>query len=183
MSSIYALFESKYKNNLLNRYKVMSATSSAQVISPIRLQFITLLNHFEIENGVMMTSRTSLDLIVDMNLTQRLLISILEIKNIIIITHSTLANWNPPEILTSMLLSKVSSIMKNSNDVNIQLNCNHGLPSENSPKFSHLPDAVWFFDDITWYWKHFRCSSLEYVRWFWSMGWLLGKKRYKLDET
>lgn len=70
----------------------MSATSSAQVISPIRLQFITLLNHFEIENGVMMTSRTSLDLIVDMNLTKRLLISILEIKNIIIITHSTLAN-------------------------------------------------------------------------------------------
>ena len=58
----------------------MSATSSAQVISPIRLQFITLLNHFEIENGVMMTSRTSLDLIVDINLTQRLLISILEIK-------------------------------------------------------------------------------------------------------
>lgn len=161
----------------------MSATSSAQVISPIRLQFITLLNHFEIENGVMMTSRTSLDLIVDINLTQRLLISILEIKNIIIITHSTLANCNPPEILTSMLLSKVSSIMKNSNDVNIQLNCNHGLPSENSPKFSHLPDAVWFFDDITWYWKHFRCSSLEYVRWFWSMGWFLGKKRYKLDET
>lgn len=58
----------------------MSATSSAQVISPIRLQFITLLNHFEIENGVMMTSRTSLDLIVDINLTQRLFISILEIK-------------------------------------------------------------------------------------------------------
>ena len=73
--------------------------------------------------------------------------------------------------------------MKNSNDVTIQLNCNHGLPSENSPKFSHLPDAVWFFDDITWYRKHFRCSSLEYVRWFWSMGWLLGKKRYKLDGT
>ena len=35
----------KYKNNLLNRYKVMSATSSALVISLIRLQYI-LLNHF-----------------------------------------------------------------------------------------------------------------------------------------
>ena len=65
----------------------------------------------------MTTFRTSLDLIVDVNLTKRLLISILEIKNIVIITHSTLANCNPPEILTSMLLSKVSSIMKNSNDV------------------------------------------------------------------
>ena len=64
----------------------------------------------------MTTFRTSLDLIVDVNLTKRLLISILEIKNIVIITHSTLANCNPPEILTSMLLSKVSSIMKNSND-------------------------------------------------------------------
>ena len=163
----------------------MSATSSAQVISPIRLQFITLLNHFEIENGVIKTSKTSLDLIVDINLTKRLLISILKIKkNIIIITHSTLANSNSPEILTSMLLSKVSSIiMKNSNDATVQLNCNHGLPSENSPKFSHLPDALWFFDDITWYWEHFRCSSLEYVRWFWSMGRLLGKRRYKLDGT
>lgn len=182
MSSIYAVFESKYKNNLLNRYKVMSATSSAPVIGLIRLQYI-LMNHFEIENSVLTTSRTSLDLIVDINVTKRSLISILEIKNMVIITHSTLANCNPPETLTSILLSKVSSIMKNSNDINIQLNCNHGLPSENSPKFSHLPDAVWFFDDITWYWKHFRCSSLEYVRWFWSMGWLLDKKRYKLDET
>ena len=35
----------EYKNNLLNRYKVMSATSSALVISLIRLQYI-LLNHF-----------------------------------------------------------------------------------------------------------------------------------------
>ena len=35
----------KYKNNLLNRYRVMSATSSALVISLIRLQYI-LLNHF-----------------------------------------------------------------------------------------------------------------------------------------
>ena len=64
----------------------------------------------------MMTSKTSLDLIVDINLTKCFLISIKEIKNIIIITHSTLANCNPPEILTSMLSSKVSSIMKNSND-------------------------------------------------------------------
>ena len=69
----------------------MSATSSAPVIGLIRLQYI-LRNHFEIENSVLTTSRTSLDLIVDINLTKRLLISILEIKNIIIITHSTLAN-------------------------------------------------------------------------------------------
>ena len=43
--NIYAIFESKYKNNLLNRYKVMSATSSALVTSLIRLHYI-LLNHF-----------------------------------------------------------------------------------------------------------------------------------------
>lgn len=59
----------------------MSATSSGLVIRRIRLQLISL-HQFEIANGFVTTSKTSLDLIVDINLTKPLLISILEIKKI-----------------------------------------------------------------------------------------------------
>ena len=54
--------------------------------------------------------------------------------------------------------------------------CSHGLSSVCSPRLSHHSACIWFFNDSIWYCKHYRCTSLVFLRWFWNMGRHLGKE-------
>ena len=51
----------------------------------------------------------------------------------------------------------------------------HGVQSIYPARFSRRADGVWCFDDRVWSSMYFFCSPLEFVRWFWCVGRLLGK--------
>ena len=61
--------------------------------------------------------------------------------------------------------------------------CSHGLSSVCSPRLRHHSACIWFFNDSIWYCKHYRCTSLVFLRRVWNMGRHLGKesKLYSLS--
>ena len=54
--------------------------------------------------------------------------------------------------------------------------CNHGLSSSYSARFSGRADGIWCFNDRLWISMYFCCLSLDFARWFWSLGRHLGKQ-------
>lgn len=53
--------------------------------------------------------------------------------------------------------------------------CNHGVQSNYVARAGHGTDGVWGFNDCFWSSMYFLRLSLEFTRWFWRLGWPLGK--------
>ena len=53
--------------------------------------------------------------------------------------------------------------------------CNHGVQSNYVARVGHGTDGVWGFNDCFWSSMYFLRLSLEFTRWFWRLGWPLGK--------
>lgn len=53
--------------------------------------------------------------------------------------------------------------------------CNHGVQSNYVARVGHGTDGVWGFNDCVWSSMYFLRLSLEFTRWFWRLGWPLGK--------
>ena len=63
----------------------------------------------------------------------------------------------------------------------LYLVCNHGVSSVCFARFSLRADGIWCFNDRLWSGKHFCRGSLEFVRWFWNLGWHLGKQKHSAN--
>ena len=87
------------------------------------------------------------------------------------------------ESASMLLFSKVVKERSCKEEGCRHFDCSHGLSSVCSPRLSHHSACIWFFNDSIWYCKHYRCTSLVFLRWFWNMGRHLGKesKLYSLS--
>jgi len=87
------------------------------------------------------------------------------------------------ESASMLLFSKVVKERSCKEDCCRYFDCSHGLSSVCPPRLSHHSACIWFFNDSIWYCKHYRCTSLVFLRWFWNMGRHLGKesKLYSLS--
>ena len=84
---------------------------------------------------------------------------------------------------SALLFSKVLKERSCKEERRRHFDCSHGLSSVSSPRLSHHSACIWFVNDSIWYCKHYRCTSLVFLRWFWNMGRHLGKesKLYSLS--